>query len=115
MLAERIEELRTASNGADVLQAVENLRTELRPPDAPQPTRSDSPPTSRLSRQSAFDASVAALVERGLPTFASCFPFAKHGFTNPAQALNSADAFAYDAVAAEAAWRRAEEELERLL
>ena len=62
-----------------------------------------------------FDASVAALVERGLPTFASCFPFAKHGFTNPAQALNSADAFAYDAVAAEAAWRRAEEELERLL
>ena len=32
MLAERIEELRTASNGADVLQAVENLRTELRPP-----------------------------------------------------------------------------------
>ena len=63
----------------------------------------------------AFDASVAALVERGLPTFASCFPFAKHGFTNPAQALNSADAFAYDAVAAEAAWRRAEEELERLL
>ena len=63
----------------------------------------------------AFDASVAALVERGLPTFASCFPFAKHGFTNLAQALNSADAFAYDAVAAEAAWRRAEEELERLL
>ena len=63
----------------------------------------------------AFDAAVAALVERGLPTFASCFPFAKHGFTNPAQALNSADAFAYDAVAAEAAWRRAEEELERLL
>ena len=54
-------------------------------------------------------------MERGLPTFASCFPFAKHGFTNPAQALNSADAFAYDAVAAEAAWRRAEEELERLL
>ena len=63
----------------------------------------------------AFDAAVAALVERGLPTFASCFPFAKHGFTNPAQALNSADAFAYDAVAAEAAWRRAEEELARLL
>ena len=60
MLAERIEELRTASNGADVLQAVENLRTELRPPEAPQPTRSDSPPTSRLSRQSAFDASVAS-------------------------------------------------------
>ena len=63
----------------------------------------------------AFEATVAALVERGLPTFASCFPFAKHGFTNPAQALNSADAFAYDAVSAEAAWRRAEEELERLL
>ena len=60
MLAERIEELRTASSGADVLQAVENLRTELRPPEAPQPTRSDSPPTSRLSRQSAFDASVAS-------------------------------------------------------
>ncbi|CAH0373166.1 unnamed protein product [Pelagomonas calceolata] len=60
MLAERIEELRTASNGVDVLQAVENLRTELRPPEAPQPTRSDSPPTSRLSRQSAFDASVAS-------------------------------------------------------
>ena len=59
MLAERIEELRTASNGADVLQAVENLRTELRP-EAPQPTRTDSPPTSRLSRQSAFDASVAS-------------------------------------------------------
>ena len=56
-----------------------------------------------------------AQVERGLPTFASCFPFAKHGFTNPAQALNSADAFAYDAVPAEAAWKRAEEELERLL
>ena len=63
----------------------------------------------------AFEATVAALVERGLPTFASCFPFAKHGFTNPAQALNSADAFAYDAVSAEAAWKRAEEELERLL
>ena len=60
MLAERIEELRTASSGAAVLEAVENLRTELRPPDAPQPTRSDSPPTSRLSRQSAFDASVAS-------------------------------------------------------
>ena len=60
MLAERIEEFRTGSNGADVLQAVENLRTELRPPEAPQPTRSDSPPTSRLSRQSAFDASVAS-------------------------------------------------------
>ena len=56
-----------------------------------------------------------AQVERGLPTFASCFPFAKHGFTNPAQALNSADAFAYDAASAEAAWKRAEEELERLL
>ena len=54
-------------------------------------------------------------MERGLPTYTSCFPFSKHGFTNPAQALNSADAFAYDAVAAEAAWRRAEEELERLL
>ena len=60
MLAERIEGLRTASSSADVLQAVENLRTELRPPEAPQPTRSDSPPTSRLSRQSAFDASVAS-------------------------------------------------------
>ena len=59
MLAERIEGLRTASSSADVLQAVENLRTELRP-EAPQPTRSDSPPTSRLSRQSAFDASVAS-------------------------------------------------------
>ena len=60
MLAERIEGLRTASSSADVLQAVENLRTELRPPEAPQPTRTDSPPTSRLSRQSAFDASVAS-------------------------------------------------------
>ena len=60
MLAERIEGLRTASSSADVLQAVENLRNELRPPEAPQPTRSDSPPTSRLSRQSAFDASVAS-------------------------------------------------------
>ena len=60
MLAERIEGLRTASSSADVLQAVENLRNELRPPEAPQPTRTDSPPTSRLSRQSAFDASVAS-------------------------------------------------------
>jgi len=60
MLAERIEELRTASSSVDVLQAVENLRSELRPPEAPQPTRTDSPPTSRLSRQSAFDASVAS-------------------------------------------------------
>ena len=60
MLAERIEGLRTASSSADVLQAVEALRNELRPPEAPQPTRSDSPPTSRLSRQSAFDASVAS-------------------------------------------------------
>ena len=59
MLAERIEGLRTASSSADVLQAVENLRAELRP-EAPQPTRSDSPPTSPLSRQSAFDASVAS-------------------------------------------------------
>ena len=59
MLAERIEGLRTASSSADVLQAVEALRNELRP-EAPQPTRSDSPPTSRLSRQSAFDASVAS-------------------------------------------------------
>ena len=60
MLAERIEGLRTASSSADVLQAVENLRSELRPPEAPQPTRSDSPPTSRLSRNSTFDASVAS-------------------------------------------------------
>ena len=60
MLAERIEGLRTASSSADVLQAVESLRSELRPPEAPQPTRTDSPPTSRLSRQSAFDASVAS-------------------------------------------------------
>ena len=59
MLAERIEGLRTASSSADVLQAVEALRNELRP-EAPQPTRTDSPPTSRLSRQSAFDASVAS-------------------------------------------------------
>lgn len=63
----------------------------------------------------AFDATVAALVDRGLPTYASRFPRAKHGFTNPAQALNEASEFAYDAVAAEAAWMRATEELERLL
>ena len=41
MLAERIEELRTASSGAAVLEAVENLRTELRPErrNPQEPTR----------------------------------------------------------------------------
>mgnify|MGYP002057442616 CR=1 FL=1 len=63
----------------------------------------------------AFDAAVAALVERGLPACARCARVARHGFTKPARARDAADAFVYDAVSAEAAWRRAEEELERLL
>mmetsp|Transcript_28360 Transcript_28360/g.84910 ORF Transcript_28360/g.84910 Transcript_28360/m.84910 type:complete len:367 (-) Transcript_28360:8-1108(-) len=51
-----------------------------------------------------FGATVDALGAAGVPCETHVFPGARHGFTNPAQALNEADAFAYDAPAAGAAW-----------
>ena len=62
-LTEKVEALRAASSGTDVLQAISNLRSELRPPapPLPEPTRTDSPPTSAgRSRESAFKASNAS-------------------------------------------------------
>ena len=58
-----------------------------------------------------LDEAVAALKAAGIPYETHVFGGAKHGFTNPAQALNDADGFDYDDKAAATAWAIAEQAL----
>ncbi|KAH8046712.1 dienelactone hydrolase-like protein [Aureococcus anophagefferens] len=55
-----------------------------------------------------LDGAVAALAAAGVPYETHVYGGAKHGFTNPAQALNDNAAFAYDDKAATGAWALAE-------
>ena len=58
-----------------------------------------------------LDGAVAALAAAGVPYETHVYGGAKHGFTNPAQALNDNAAFAYDDKAATGAWALAEQAL----
>ena len=58
-----------------------------------------------------LDATIEAFKAKNISWEKHVFSGARHGFTNPGQALNDQDAFDYDERAANAAWILAEQHL----